>query len=144
MPILAMKIPFTGGCVCGEVRYECSAPPLMMFKCHCRDCQQVTGGPFVPAVNVPLNAFKIIQGTLQHYATLSIGGGHNLRGLLREVRPAARPAQKILERGFIGTSRRAWMTWSWFKPHHGYLRGRCATVGLDGSGPAEIPAIHAA
>jgi hypothetical protein len=42
------KLPFTGGCVCGAIRYECSAAPIMMFKCHCRDCQQVTGGGFVP------------------------------------------------------------------------------------------------
>ena len=42
-----MKIPFTGGCVCRAIRYECSAEPIMMFKCHCRDCQQVTGGGFV-------------------------------------------------------------------------------------------------
>ncbi|HEU0005684.1 MAG TPA: aldehyde-activating protein, partial [Terriglobia bacterium] len=48
-----MKIPFTGGCVCGAVRYECSAEPIMMFKCHCRDCQRVTGGGFVAGLVVP-------------------------------------------------------------------------------------------
>ena len=30
-----MKIPFTGGCACGAIRYEISAEPLMTFKCHC-------------------------------------------------------------------------------------------------------------
>ena len=44
---MRMKIPFTGGCVCGAVRYECSAEPIMTLKCHCRDCQQVTGGALV-------------------------------------------------------------------------------------------------
>ena len=38
-----MKIPFTGGCVCGAIRYECSAEPIMMCQVHCRDWQQVAG-----------------------------------------------------------------------------------------------------
>ena len=31
-----MKVPFTGGCVCGAIRYECSAEPIVMFNCG--DC----------------------------------------------------------------------------------------------------------
>src|SRR5688572_18917565 len=50
-----MKTPFAGGCYCGAVRYECSAreDQIQMFRCHCRDCQHITGGPFVPVVIVP-------------------------------------------------------------------------------------------
>ena len=70
-----MKLPFTGGCVCGEVRYECNSRPLMMLKCHCRDCQQVSGGAYTPVVIVPLKAFKITRGALQHYATPSLAMG---------------------------------------------------------------------
>ena len=36
--MIRMEIPFTGGCACGAIRYECSAEPIMMFKCHFRDC----------------------------------------------------------------------------------------------------------
>lgn len=75
-----MQIPFTGGCVCGEVRYECSAAPLMMLKCHCRDCQQITGGPYIPVVAVPYHAFKITKGRLHYFDTPSLAGGHNHRG----------------------------------------------------------------
>lgn len=75
-----MKLPMTGGCVCGAVRYECHAEPLLMVKCHCRDCQRVTGGPYVPAVVFPFAAFRITAGELQHFATSSERGGHNLRG----------------------------------------------------------------
>ena len=41
---------FTGGCVCGAIRYECDAEPIMMFKCHCRDCQHVSGGGYAPVL----------------------------------------------------------------------------------------------
>ncbi len=36
-----------GGCACGSVRYELTASPLIVHACHCRDCQRITGGPFV-------------------------------------------------------------------------------------------------
>lgn len=75
-----MKLPITGGCVCGAIRYESTAEPMLMVKCHCRDCQRVTGGPYVPAVIFPLRAFRVTQGEVQHFATDSAGGGHNLRG----------------------------------------------------------------
>jgi hypothetical protein len=60
--MIRMKIPFTGGCVCGAIRYECSAEPIMMFKCQCRDCQQVTGGGFVAGLLVPASAFRLTKG----------------------------------------------------------------------------------
>jgi hypothetical protein len=66
---LTMTMPITGGCMCGAVRYESSAEPLLMVKCHCRDCQRTTGGPYVPAVVFPISAFRVVQGQVQHYAT---------------------------------------------------------------------------
>ncbi|MFN6531118.1 hypothetical protein [Nostoc sp. ChiSLP03a] len=32
-----MKVPFTGGCLCGTIRYKCSAEPIVMGNCHYRD-----------------------------------------------------------------------------------------------------------
>jgi len=79
-----MKIPFTGGCVCGAVRYECTAEPIMMFKCHCRDCQQVTGGGFVAGLLVPTSAFRLTQGKLRYHFTPSAAGGKHKRGFCAE------------------------------------------------------------
>ena len=68
-----MATPFTGGCVCGAIRYECSAEPVMMAQCHCRDCQKVTGGAFVPALAVPTASVKI-TGQPKYYETKGDSG----------------------------------------------------------------------
>lgn len=77
-----MKTPFTGGCSCGAVRYECTAAPeqIQMFKCHCRDCQRVTGGPYAPVVYMPAEAFRLLQGEIKHHYTQSEAMGHHRRG----------------------------------------------------------------
>jgi hypothetical protein len=36
-----------GGCACRAIRYVLTASPLIVHACHCRDCQRLTGGPFV-------------------------------------------------------------------------------------------------
>lgn len=33
----------TGGCLCGNIRYELSAEPLAVCVCHCRNCQKQAG-----------------------------------------------------------------------------------------------------
>jgi hypothetical protein len=33
----------TGGCKCGLVRYRGTLAEAPMFRCYCRDCQQLTG-----------------------------------------------------------------------------------------------------
>ena len=34
----------TGRCLCGAIRWESSAPPVVTRVCWCRDCQYVGGG----------------------------------------------------------------------------------------------------
>lgn len=38
-----MSQTFTGGCLCGAVRYSCSAEPAMAGHCHCEDCRRSSG-----------------------------------------------------------------------------------------------------
>lgn len=64
-----MKVPFTGGCLCGNIRYECSAEPLYMGNCHCRDCQRATGSAFAAAMLVPRNAVTIVGEVKYHEVT---------------------------------------------------------------------------
>jgi hypothetical protein len=79
-----MKLPITGGCVCGAIHYESTAEPIMMLKCHCRDCQQITGSGYAPAVLFPAEAFRVRQGQLRYNLTPSIKGGKHKRGFCPE------------------------------------------------------------
>jgi hypothetical protein len=36
-----------GGCSCGAIRYRLTNTPMIVHACHCRNCQRITGGPFV-------------------------------------------------------------------------------------------------
>lgn len=54
-----MKLPFTGRCQCGDLRYECAAPPLFSVTCSCLDCQRTSGAPYVATLRVPADALTI-------------------------------------------------------------------------------------
>jgi len=77
---MVMTVPFSGGCACGTIRYECSAPPIVASNCHCRDCQRSSGGPYSSFVVVPKDAFRVVQGTARFHASPSEAGGQTRRG----------------------------------------------------------------
>ncbi len=37
----------TGGCLCGDIRYEISGNPVWIGNCHCRWCQRQSGAAFL-------------------------------------------------------------------------------------------------
>lgn len=55
-------LPLVGGCACGALRYEMSAPPLMVYNCHCTRCQKISGAAFNTAVTVLESALHFTQG----------------------------------------------------------------------------------
>jgi hypothetical protein len=79
-----LKSSFGGGWACGAIRYECATEPIVMFNCHCRDCQRASGGPYSAVVYVPAKAFKITKGSPGYYSTPSQAVGHNKRGFCPE------------------------------------------------------------
>ncbi len=70
----------TGGCLCGAVRYECTAAPIMQANCYCRDCQKAGGGAGANAVLVPKDAFKVTKGELKYYESTADSGNKVRRG----------------------------------------------------------------
>jgi hypothetical protein len=52
------EITLDGGCLCGMVRYRCTAEPHARLYCHCRMCQRAGGTPVVAWVTVPATALQ--------------------------------------------------------------------------------------
>jgi hypothetical protein len=78
-----MKLPMTGGCLCGKVRYEISAPPIDSVNCHCRTCQKAVGAAYLAFMLVPVSALTI-TGDYKEFATLSASGHTLYRGFCAE------------------------------------------------------------
>jgi hypothetical protein len=74
---------FTGACLCGAVRYECSAEPVFAGNCHCRDCQKASGSPFVAVMAVPATEVKI-TGDVKYYDSKVDSGRTFSRGFCPE------------------------------------------------------------
>lgn len=73
-----MDVPFTGGCACGAIRYECSAEPLFSGSCHCRDCQRSSGGACSTVVLVSAASLTLLQGSPQTYS-VQVESGNTAR-----------------------------------------------------------------
>ena len=79
-----MPAPFSGGCLCGAIRYESRAAPLFSINCHCRDCQRTTGTAYAPVLAVPRDALSITQGEPTYYTSQSDSGETVSRGFCPE------------------------------------------------------------
>jgi len=58
----------SGGCYCGEIRYESDGDPIMQAQCHCRECQYITGGSANVFMAVPESGLRFTQGSPKGYS----------------------------------------------------------------------------
>jgi len=63
--------PFTGGCSCGAIRYQITAPKINAGICHCSDCQRHSGAPFVVWLGIDPASFEVTKGKLREFASSS-------------------------------------------------------------------------
>ena len=56
---MSMRLPLTGGCLCGKIRYEISEAPRLAYTRHCTDCQHLTSSAFSMAIVVADEAFRL-------------------------------------------------------------------------------------
>lgn len=57
---------FTGGCLCGKVRFVASGHPYRVGLCHCLDCRKHHGALFHASAIFPEDAV-VIEGETREY-----------------------------------------------------------------------------
>lgn len=58
-----------GGCLCGAVRWACTAPPLWQRFCHCSSCRRNCAAPVAAFLGLPRAAFRWTGAAPQTYAS---------------------------------------------------------------------------
>jgi hypothetical protein len=89
-----------GGCMCGAVRFELSAPLLGAVYCHCKRCQRRTGSGFSVSGLAQPGSFTLVQGSDVVRAHRPADGWHkSYCGLPRTTHPRSL-ARRQTPRGF--------------------------------------------
>ena len=57
----------TGGCLCGAVRFQAEAEPVMTGHCHSADCRRHSAGPVVTLVIFAADKVRFTQGERKIY-----------------------------------------------------------------------------
>ena len=61
-----MATEFSGGCLCGAVRFESRVAPQVAGHCHCVDCRKSSGTGHCSHVGVPADAVTITGETTSY------------------------------------------------------------------------------
>ena len=59
---MTTRLPLTGGCNCGSVRYEVTEPLARASYCHCKRCQRRTGSAASAQAHPSAGSFRIVAG----------------------------------------------------------------------------------
>ena len=99
-------LDITGGCLCGQLRYEANAEPIFSAVCHCKTCQKQSGTAFRVVIAVPRPAVSI-QGSPKIYTRTGDSGQQVVNrfcpdcGSTVVIEPAALPGTTIIPAGNI-------------------------------------------
>lgn len=64
----------SGGCLCGNIRYEIAWPPAGVMACHCTHCQKQSGSALSTIAMVPRDAVTV-TGVLKTFEDKGDSGG---------------------------------------------------------------------
>jgi hypothetical protein len=68
-----MAKPYTGGCLCGALRYEAEGEPLSMGHCYCADCRKASGSGFIPFLEFSQRAVRFTGQRLEYRSPAASG-----------------------------------------------------------------------
>jgi hypothetical protein len=69
---------YTGGCLCGAVRYEAEGEPLYAGHCYCADCRKASGSGFIPFIGFASGAVRF-KGQTRISTSKAANGGDSAR-----------------------------------------------------------------
>jgi hypothetical protein len=69
---------YTGGCLCGALRYEAQGAPEYMGHCYCEDCRKASGSGFIPFMGFSASAVRFIGQSLK-FTSKAANGGNAVR-----------------------------------------------------------------
>jgi hypothetical protein len=72
------KLPLTGGCGCGAVRFEVTAPLVVANYCHCTRCQRRSGTAASANAKPERGSFRLLAGEQSLRAWRPDGGWEKL------------------------------------------------------------------
>lgn len=76
MDVIASR--YSGGCLCGALRYEAQGEPTTTGHCYCADCRKASGSGFIPFLGFPSSALRF-AGQARQYACKSARGVDAIR-----------------------------------------------------------------
>jgi len=64
---------YSGGCLCGQLRYEADGEPLYAGFCCCADCRKASGSGFIPFMGFAGSAVRFTGQTRQFVSKAARG-----------------------------------------------------------------------
>src|SRR4051794_1110903 len=74
---------YSGGCLCGQIRYETDADPIVSIQCQCRNCQKRSGGGHSSFIGFPKPAVKV-TGPVKYHSVKADSGNMSSLGFCPE------------------------------------------------------------
>ena len=71
---------YTGGCLCGAIRFEVNGEPIREAMCHCDDCRRVTGSAFATNIFFKTEDIVITKGTPKEFQHKADSGNTMTKG----------------------------------------------------------------
>jgi hypothetical protein len=69
---------YTGGCLCGGLRYEAEGVPLFAGHCYCADCRKASGSGFIPYLGFAATAVRF-RGEARPFVSKAFSGRNAVR-----------------------------------------------------------------
>jgi hypothetical protein len=72
------KVRYTGGCLCGALRYEAEGNPSFAGLCYCTDCRKASGSGVIPFMGFASAAVRF-SGETRQFRSKSFRGTDAVR-----------------------------------------------------------------